>query len=232
MVSLELLRTKFNEEEWDVTQWRVQGHFYECASNPDKTSDGCRMWAQYLREFKQVVEGQYFEYRSDTGGLRQVTQGLHDFMYMIEIPTEVGGVATAFAAGEFAEASDRIRQVALMAVLPPLDALRHFGPWFRYGRTQYLNRTKINTEATRVYDVDDQELSPIIYGLTVMLSDGYLKVAHFDSEAARFWRIMRCLPIELQMVMALRAGGKNGVVLPMSPFLWQVIGAMTAISPS
>lgn len=237
MVSLGSLRTK--HDGWGGSL-QIDQHFFAYAANSDKENEGCRMWAQYLREYKPTIEGRLFKYDQKTGKYDSVYDSDYDVARFVEVSLEYGAIATHFAKPPyFADDVAILRRAALMAVLPPIEALQQLGPWFSYQDTDRL-RGKINSEATLLYNFEKRVMAPIVYGLTIMLCDGYLKpcklyrvwpLAPKANDVRRFWCIVQRLPIELQAVVAQRIDGKDGVIVPMSHFIWQAVGAMTAIAP-
>lgn len=234
MVSLELLRTKY--DGWSAPVNNVMKSFAECATSADKSSDDCRVWAQYLREHKPQTHAQHFKRNQETGRYEYAFEPQCEVTRYVEIPREYGALAAHFASWPFfADEMANLRRVSLMAVLPPLEALRQLGPWFSYQDSDELRA--INTEATCLYNRDKRSMASIVYGLTVMLCSDYLRPCKVyrvwpltpkACRARRFWCIVQRLPIELQAVVALRVDGKDGVIVPMSHFMWQAVGAMTA----
>lgn len=225
MVSLALLRRE--SIGWDAYNSMLYDHLRACTRNPNKEDEGCRMWSQYLRTYQQTVRLLRVNFFSDRIDDDYESVSIDD-------PREYGGHATDIADRTYTSARTAryLRQVIFIAVSPPIEALRVLGPWFKYRDTGLLDRSDINNpDAEKLFDAYQRSSAAIIYGLTVMLCDGLLAIGAGRSRQQRFWRIVEALPIELQAVLALRFGGKNGVTVSMSPFMWQAVAAMVAIPP-
>lgn len=119
-------------------------------------------------------------------------------------------------------------ELFLLITATPIAALKHFGPWHHCRRL--VGHEVAPTEHLQHY-WREGFISPIVFGLTVMICDGHLEVGQKSSATSRFWRIVMRLPMELQKIVALRVGQKPGTSLHLSEFAWQLVAAMTAIPP-